>query len=182
MGESRQSLGDGQSWSVVRRLIDTDSADYLNLRREALEREPYAFGSSPGHDRFRAIEDVQQILADRQQAIFGAFDPDIVGAVGVRRLTRPKLHHKAELWGMYVRESHRRSGLGRRLLEGAIQFAREQDGVRQLHLTVTERAVAAAALYESLGFVVWGIEPAGLRIDGVDVTELHMVLRFENSA
>jgi ribosomal protein S18 acetylase RimI-like enzyme len=163
-------------------LVDTDSPDYLNLRREALVREPSAFGSSPGHDRFRTIEDVQQILAEREQAIFGAFDSIIVGAVGVRRLTRPKLRHKAELWGMYVRESHRRAGLGRRLLEAAIQFAREQDGVRQLHLTVTERAAPAAALYESLGFVVWGIEPAGLRIDGVDVAELHMVLGFEDSA
>jgi ribosomal protein S18 acetylase RimI-like enzyme len=162
--------------------VEGDAAVYLELRREALLREPYAFGSSPGYDRFRSIEDVQQILADREQAIFGAFDSAIVGAVGVRRLTRPKHHHKAELWGMYVRESHRRAGLGRRLLEAAIQFAREQEGVRQLHLTVTERAVAAAALYETLGFVVWGIEPAGLRIDGADLAERHMVLRFDDSA
>jgi ribosomal protein S18 acetylase RimI-like enzyme len=167
--------------TIVRQLVESDAAQYLELRREALVHEPYAFGSSPGHDRFRSVEDVRHIFVDREQAVFGAFDSHLVGALGVRRLTRPKLHHRAEVWGMYVRESHRRSGLGRRLLEAAIQFARERDGVRQLHLTVTERAVAAAALYESLGFVVWGIEPAGLRIDGVDVAELHMVLQFENS-
>jgi GNAT superfamily N-acetyltransferase len=166
--------------TIIRQLIESDAAQFLELRREALVREPYAFGSSPGHDRFGSVEDVRHILADREQAVFGAFDTDIVGALGVRRLMRPKLHHKAELWGMYVRESHRRSGLGRRLLESSIQFAREQKGVRQLHLTVTERAVAAAALYETLGFVLWGIEPAGLRIDGVDLAELHMVLRFDN--
>jgi ribosomal protein S18 acetylase RimI-like enzyme len=113
--------------------------------------------------------------------VFGAFAPELRGAVGIRRLERPKLHHKAELWGMYVRASHRRAGLGRRLVEAAIQFAREQDGVRQVHLAVTERAVAAAALYESLGFVTWGIEPAGLRVDGVDLAERHMVLRLDES-
>jgi ribosomal protein S18 acetylase RimI-like enzyme len=79
---------------------------------------------------------------------------------------------------MYVREEHRRAGFGRRLVEEAIRFAREQDGVRQLHLTVTDSATAASALYEKLGFVVWGLEPAGLRVDGVDLAEKHMVLRF----
>ncbi len=68
--------------------------------------------------------------------------------------------------------------MGRRLVEGAIRFARDGDGIRQLHLAVTDRAVAAAALYEKLGFLVWGIEPAGLRVDGVDLAEKHMVLKL----
>ena len=75
--------------------------------------------------------------------------PELIGAVGVRRLTRTKLRHRAELWGMYVRAEHRRAGMGRRLVEEAIQFARDGDGIRQLHLAVTDRAVAAAALYET---------------------------------
>ncbi len=167
---------------TVRRLVERDAAEYLALRREALEREPYAFGSSPGHDRFQSVELVQQMLADPGQAVIGAFAPNLIGAVGVRRLDRPKLRHKAELWGMYVREEYRRAGFGRRLVEEAIRFAREQDGVRQLHLAVTDSALAAAALYEKLGFVVWGLEPAGLRVDGVDLAEKHMVLTFADRA
>ena len=167
---------------IVRKLHLADAAEYFDLRREALEREPYAFGSSSSDDRFRSIEPVREALVDAEQAIIGAFAPELIGAVGIRRLTRAKLRHRAELWGMYVRAAHRRAGMGRRLVEEAIRFARDGDGIRQVHLAVTDRAVAAAALYEKLGFLVWGIEPAGLRVDGVDLAEKHMVLRLSNSS
>ena len=163
---------------LIRRLIDGDAADYFALRREALEREPYAFGSSPDDDRFQSVELVRENLADSEQAIIGAFANGLIGAVGIRRLTRLKLRHRAELWGMYVRAEHRCAGVGRRLVEEAIRFAREWDGIRQVHLSVTDRAVAAAALYERLGFVAWGIEPAGLRVEDVDLAEKHMVLKL----
>jgi GNAT superfamily N-acetyltransferase len=163
---------------VIRRLVDGDAVDYFALRREALEREPHAFGSSPGDDRFQSVELVRESLADSEQAIVGAFERELVGAVGIRRLTRLKLRHRAELWGMYVRAEHRRSGLGRRLVEEAIRFARERDDIRQVHLAVTDRAAAAATLYEKLGFVVWGIEPAGLLVNGIELAEKHMVLRL----
>jgi ribosomal protein S18 acetylase RimI-like enzyme len=162
----------------VRRLVVADAAQYFQLRREALELEPYAFGSAPDDDRFQSMEVVREALADSEQAIIGAFAPALVGSVGVRRLTRIKVRHRAELWGMYVRAGHRRTGIGRRLVEEAIRFARESERVRQVHLAVTDRAGGAAALYEKLGFVVWGIEPAGLRVDGIDLAERHMVLRL----
>jgi ribosomal protein S18 acetylase RimI-like enzyme len=164
--------------ATVRRLVMADAADYFALRREALEREPYAFGSSPSDDRFQSIELVREALADADQVIIGACAPALVGGVGVRRLTRIKLRHRAELWGMYVRAEYRRSGIGRRLVEEGIRFAREGAGTRQLHLAVTDRAVGAAELYEKLGFVVWGVEPAGLCVHGVDLAETHMVLRL----
>jgi len=157
-------------------LTTDDAAEYFELRREALVREPFAFGSSPGDDRFRSIELVRVMLLDAEQAVIGAFAPDLIGSVGVLRMNRRKLRHKAEMWGMYVRAEHRGAGVGRALVEAAIRFAREQEGLRLLHLTVTEKAVAAAALYQSLGFVVWGIDPAGLHVDGLDVSQKHMVL------
>lgn len=164
---------------MIRRLTGADAAALREIRREALEREPFAFGSSPGEDFAQSLQQVQSLLADAQAAaVFGAFEPDLVGMVGVRRLTRKKTRHKAEIWGMYLRREHRGRGLGRQLMEAAIAFAREQDGLRLLQLAVTERAATAAALYEKLGFVVWGIEPAGLHVEGADLTEKYMVLRL----
>jgi GNAT superfamily N-acetyltransferase len=159
----------------IRRLNDEDAAEYFDLRREALEREPHSFGSSPDDDRFRSIEAVRLMLKDPTSVVVGAFAPRLAGAVGVRREMRAKLMHKAVLWGMYVRADHRRLGIGRRLVEEAIRLARE-DGAAQLHLTATDRAAAARRLYQSRGFVVWGIEPAGLRVQGQDLAEHHMVL------
>ena len=161
---------------MIRRLVASDAEGYIVVRSEALECEPFAFGTSAGEDIARSVVRARRMLADRQNAVFGAFDPDLVGVVGVRRQSRKKLRHKAELWGMYVRLEQRGRGLGRQLMEAAIAYAREQDGVRLLHLVVTERAVAAAVLYDKLGFLTWGIEPAGLHVDGADITEKHMVL------
>ena len=161
---------------TTRRLAEADAVEYLALRREALEREPFAFGSSPDDDRLRSVELVREMLLDADQAVIGAFASDLIGTVGVGRMNRRKVRHKAQLWGVYVRREHREAGVGRQLIEAAIRYARDQQGVELLHLTVSERAVAAAALYESLGFTTWGIEASGLRVDGVDLAERHMVL------
>jgi RimJ/RimL family protein N-acetyltransferase len=163
---------------MIRRLTPIDAEVYMQLRREALEREPYSFGSSPADDRMRSIELVREILDDSSHAVFGASMPGLVGAVGIQRLTRKKTAHKAELWGLFVRPESRRQGLARQLVEAALDFARAIDGVRQVHLCVTEQAAPAAALYEKVGFVTWGVEPAGLSVDGVDVAERHMILRL----
>jgi ribosomal protein S18 acetylase RimI-like enzyme len=84
--------------------------------------------------------------------------------------------HKAHLWGLYVKPAHRSSGIGRALVRAAIDFARSLDGVSHVHLAVSERASNAVALYQSLGFVVWGVEPAALRVGSQDISEQHMVL------
>ena len=150
----------------------------MEIRREALEREPTAFGSSPGEDFARSDDQVQRLLSDANTAVFGAFDPELIGIVGVRRQTRKKTRHKADIWGMYVRRDYRGCGFARLLMEAAIAYAREQEGVRMVQLAVTAKAVTAASLYEKLGFVVWGVEPAGLHVDGVDLNETYMVLKL----
>lgn len=163
---------------LIRRLKPADAASFMEIRREALERELFAFGSSPGEDLAQSLEQVQGLLGQGEGAVFGAFDSELAGVVGVRRQTRQKERHKAEIWGMYLREEHRGRGSGRRLMEAAIAFAREQDGVRLLHLSVTDNAERAAALYAKLGFVIWGTEAAALHVNGADLSERHMVLQL----
>lgn len=155
----------------------------MALRREMLADSPFAFSSSPGDDIGCNVEEMRRRLApDREDAVFGAFAPDLVGAVGVVRERHLKERHKATIWGMYVRPASRRAGLGRRLLAAAIAHARSLPGVRQVHLGVNERAPAARALYESMGFRVWGTEPRGISHGGEFADEHHMVLRFDAPA
>lgn len=72
-----------------------------------------------------------------------------VGVVGVRRFA----DDIAELKRMYVAPAGRGLGLGRRLAESAIDFARDS-GYRVIRLDSDEASMPAAnALYESLGFV-----------------------------
>jgi ribosomal protein S18 acetylase RimI-like enzyme len=52
---------------------------------------------------------------------------------------------------LYVRPERRRAGLGRALMEAAMQVARGR-GADMIHLGTGESDTAARALYESLGF------------------------------
>ena len=60
-----------------------------------------------------------------------------------------------------------------------IAHARSIDGVRQLGLSVNATNMAAKALYRSMGFTSWGVQPQVLRIAGVFHDEEHMQLRFD---
>ena len=52
---------------------------------------------------------------------------------------------------LFVREEARRSGLGRALVEAAVERARER-GCKRIELDVNEGNAAALALYENCGF------------------------------
>ncbi|MGH9203991.1 MAG: GNAT family N-acetyltransferase [Vicinamibacterales bacterium] len=153
---------------------DTDA--FILLRREALDREPSAFLSSPEDDRALDPAFVREAFQNISQATFGAFAPDLVGIVGIGRDSHRKAAHKAHVWGLYVKASQLRTGVGRLLMITALRFARKLPGVTHVHLGVAESNAPAVHLYESLGFVAWGMEPDALQIDGGLIAERHMVL------
>lgn len=130
----------------------------------------------------------------------GEHSPKLVAVAAVLREAPIKRRHIAKIWGVYVTPSARGRGLAKRVVQGAIEAARswgdanagggqvgtrgvgEMGGagvrVEQVQLSVSETAPVARAVYESLGFVTWGIEPDALRVVG-DVrgaAERHMVL------
>ncbi len=166
----------------IRRLVCQDTDALIRIRREALEQDPSAFSASPADDVGLQADFVRESLSRPDQATFGAFNPALVGLVGVVRDRQLKASHKARLWGLYVCAANRRLGIGRLLVEAALRFARELDGVSQVHLSVSESSAAAFALYEQLGFVRWATEPDGLRSGTRLVTVHHMVLSLGNGA
>jgi RimJ/RimL family protein N-acetyltransferase len=163
----------------IRRLRPEDASALAALRREALESSPLAFASTPDSPRGSA-EFLRGALAENEdQAVFGGFDGSrLVGMVGVQREAGVKQRHKATLWGMFVAQQARQKGVGRALLEAAIEHAGTWLGVSQLHLGVSDVAVAARKLYETAGFRVWGREPRALHWEGRFVDELHLVLEL----
>lgn len=163
---------------LIRRLVPADAEVYLPLRRTALLESPFSFSSSPEDDRARSIEWVREALGGGDKAVLGAFDGHLIGIIGITREQSLKSSHKCDVWGLYVEPDSRRMGAGRALIDEAIRFARSISGVTHVHLSVSERAVAAMALYHSLGFQTWGVEPAAIRIGNADATEHHMVLEL----
>jgi len=86
-----------------------------------------------------------------------------------------KIAHKAYVWGMYVEPAHRGKGLGRRLLQSAIDFATRIPSITQICISVYSGNPLARALYVSAGFVPYGVEPAAMKIDESSYDEEHMV-------
>lgn len=163
---------------IIRRLGIEDCEALTALRIEALTNHPLAFGSSVPEDMNALREQFRaRMSVDEDAAVLGAFDrAALVGMVGVRRVPDLKERHKAFVWGMYVAESHRKLGVGERLIRRAIEEARSWPGVIQLHLSVSEAAPEARRMYDRCGFREWGCEPRALCWHGRYVYEQHMVL------
>ncbi|MFD4837217.1 GNAT family N-acetyltransferase [Achromobacter sp. NPDC058515] len=163
---------------LVRRLTASDAASLRQLRLDALVETPESFGSSYEEEHTLTLEDIREWIAPANDgAMFGVFvDGALAGMVGVGRQRMLKMRHKAHIWSMYVTPSQRGRGLGRLLMHAAIAHARTMRGIRQVQLSVTANNAAAAALYASLGFAVYGHEPEALCVNGELYDEALMAL------
>jgi ribosomal protein S18 acetylase RimI-like enzyme len=158
--------------SQIRRLETADAALYREIRLEALEQNPEAFGSTFEREKDKPPSWFEADVRERD--IFGAFlQGTLAGMAGYAAREIPKHAHKAVLWGMYVRPTARNSGLGKRLVEVVLDHARER--VEALQLAVVSENEAARRLYGSLGFVEYGVEKRALKQDGRYYDEVLMV-------
>lgn len=168
----------------IRRLSASDATAFRALRLAALLDKPEAFVTSHVEEVDQPDDYFARRLATRPgHAVFGAFDGDtLVGLAGLAREPLLQLQHKCKVWGMYVAESARGRGVARELLNAALAHARETAGVAKVTLSVDSANVAAIALYEALGFVVFAREADAVRLHGESRDDLQMHLRFDAPA
>jgi GNAT superfamily N-acetyltransferase len=164
---------------TVAPLTPADAERYAELRRQMLRDAPWAFGANPDTDRRSDPDHVRQALSSAGHAILGAWEgPHLLAVAGLMREPNPKRAHLATIWGVYATPPARGAKLGRAVVVAAIALARTWRGVDAVQLAVSERALAARSLYDSLGFIAWGIEPDALRVGDEQFSETHMVLRL----
>ena len=168
----------GRALSPVLRLSADHAGAYRALMLEAYARHPDAFTSSVAEREALALSWWQARLAGGEQAnevVFGAFHKgELAGVVGLSFDTREKARHKATLFGMFVPAQHRKLGLGRLLVDAALDCARGRPGVRQVLLTVTQGNASAQALYARCGFESFGVEPDAVALGSTFVSKVHM--------
>lgn len=166
----------------IRALKPEDAAAYVAVREVMIREEPYAFMGVPGDDRFADVDEMRRYLTETDKATFGAFiEGRLVGVAGVFRQPRFKQRHRAYIWSVYASPGVRGQGVGRGLVQACIDQARAWPGVEVVGLSASTRSVTAIRLYESMGFVRWGVEPDCTRVGGVVDDEAHYQLAIHPS-
>ncbi len=136
----------------VRRAEPRDAPELVELAL-AVGSEPEGWLVTNG--TWRSVADerryVRAIRRSKSAAVLVADSPDgIVGRLSLSRDPHPASRHVADL-GLMVAADRRRRGVGRALMLGAEDWARDV-GVRKLELHVLPHNDAAIGLYESLGY------------------------------
>lgn len=155
----------------IRRLGRDDLPAYKALRDAMLAAHPEAFTSDAAAEAARgAASYLARLGLDRPeggQFTLGAWRGDVlVGVLSCERDGRAKVRHIGHLVGMMVRPEVRRGGIGRALLEAGLVEARRAQGLELLTLSVTAGNAAAERLYETAGFVSYGLLKNAIRLDG----------------
>jgi putative acetyltransferase len=159
---------------VIRPAEPTDASDLVALAA-AVGRE--AGDWLLATETWRPVADERRYLkAVRRHAdaaVFVAVDGErVVGRLSLARDPHPASAHVADL-GLMVAASHRRRGIGRALLDGAVTWARIA-GVRKLELHVFPWNDPAIRLYEGFGFEREGLRRGHYLRDGVAVDAILM--------
>jgi ribosomal protein S18 acetylase RimI-like enzyme len=148
------------------------------MRLEMLQVNPEAFGSTYEAESGRTTEQFAEMLA-RSFVAGGFVDGQLAGVAGFYVLDGPKVRHRGNIWGVYVRGAFRGRGVGHAVISEILRHAHTL--VQQVHLSVVTENGSAKALYERLGFVVYGTEPRALKVGDRYYDEHLMVHRLDGS-
>jgi len=153
---------------VIRRAT---SRDERALRR--MDREGWSWQHSPAPLRDGRF-DIEGVLVYE-------LDFEIAGYIQTGPLwPLESTKHVRQVRGLLVDERHRGHGIGRALVEAAIEQA-ELDGIRKLTLRVLGHNAPARALYEACGFVQEGALSGLFYLEGEYVDDILMSITVAGS-
>lgn len=161
---------------LVRRVLPADAEAVIAFVKQTDGESPF-LSREPGEFAM-AVEVERRFLAHvdgRPNALYlTAWDGrELIGMIDFHGGNRRRTAHAGE-FGLVVRRSHWGRGVGGRLLDALLGWARAHAGVRKIKLRVRADNTAAIALYRARGFVEEGRFRADLVIEGTPLDVLAM--------
>lgn len=161
----------------IRAILPEDAWIYREVRLQALQESPTAFGSTYAEEsKLTDPEWVNRAKSCSEPDAIGflAFDGEVPCGI-IRGTPDEQSEQIGWLVSMWVAPAQRRLGLGSRLVEQIIQWGKDR-GLQGLKLDVTSTNTPAIRLYESCGFKPTG-QSAPYQHDP-SLTEIEMLLEL----
>ncbi len=168
---------------AVRPIHENEWAEYRELRLRALSSDPLAFGSTLQREQAFTPEMWKERISRGRSSLASlswvAMSPSgrFIGMT-VAADVEGTLH----LFGMWVDQEVRGSGVGGRLLDVALDWVRRAHPGRLLVLEVNPRQEAAVHLYHSRGFRLTGRSSDLGHTPGERVVEMSLSLGSSETA
>ena len=159
---------------TIRKLEISDAEALRAIRLEALRLYPDNYTAIYAAEAVHNVAWFAELLS--REAIFGAYDSqgNLCATACLTPDMRPRNEHKAVLRMVYVQPRMQGQGLAKKVLLGALEYARVH--FEQVLLSVESRNSGAIRLYESLGFTMYGHEPqASKLLDGSYLDDILMI-------
>ncbi|NCB33187.1 MAG: GNAT family N-acetyltransferase [Erysipelotrichia bacterium] len=171
---------------ILRNLMPDDAEEMNLLMKQIYSETDYLmrYPEETEQDSRNTRTFLRKNNADPRSINIGAFVNDRL--IGVTQITgvgdHIKTRHRSTL-AIAILNQYSHIGLGRALVQEDIRMAREF-GYEQIELGVYAENAAAGHLYESCGFVQWGITPNAFKLkDGTcrDEVEMGLILNCKDS-
>ena len=172
-------LGDGRELALRQARPENARAIMDYVEEVCGESNYLTFGPGEfGYTEEQETELLQGYLqADNQLYMVAEIGDEIVGSLSFAGGRRSRMRHCGE-FGMSVRRSEWRKGIGAILLDAFIQWARDGGIIKKISLRVRTDNPGAVELYHRRGFVLEGTHPREIFIEGIfyDLCSMGLLL------
>lgn len=161
--------------------IAEEHIDGFGRTVDRVARERKYLASTQGFPREATAEFVRSIVSGGGVSFVAVDDEVLAGWCDITRIRYEGQKHCGKL-GMGLLSPYRGRGLGRRLIDAALEAA-EPIGIWRIELEVFASNAVARRLYERVGFIEEGVKRRARIIDGVadDIVCMALVLPSRRS-
>lgn len=152
-----------------------DCLDEVVVETDFLTFGPGEFGYTVDAE----VQYIEKVLStDNALMLVAVLDKHIVGVCNFSGAPRSRVRHQGEM-GITVLRDYWGLGIGTRLIEILIDWAKASGVVRKINLRTREDNTRAIALYKRLGFAVEGVLTREFLVDGQFYSSLVMGLPID---